>query len=414
MSEAVFILGVSMTPFAKCPEKSVKQLTREAVSAALADAGLAAGDLDSAIFANYAQGHMEGQIGIPGQVALRACGIGGIPIVNVENACASGSSALYLAVNLVRSGAAKIALAVGAEKMFSADKAATFSLFRGAWDVHDEGRTMAALRQSVADISAPSETASGDAQRSEFMEIYAALAKQHMRRFGLTQRQLAIVAAKNHFHSTFNPLSQYRTALSEAEILGARLIDWPLTLPMCSPISDGAAAAIVCNASMAKRLRSPRTVKIEAIVLASAGERNRDDLDRHVTRRAALKAYEEAGLGPEDMSVAEVHDATAMGEIIQVENLGFCEIGAGGYLAESGATRLGGRLPVNPSGGLESKGHPLGATGLGQIYELVTQLRGEAGGRQVEKARYAIAENGGGFNGVEEVSAVISILGNSH
>jgi acetyl-CoA acetyltransferase len=243
------------------------------------------------------------------------------------------------------------------------------------------------------------------------MDVYAALTKFHMKTFGLTERQLAMVAAKNHRHSTMNPLSQYRNDMTVDEVLNARMIAWPLTLPMCAPISDGAAAAVLCSEAAVKRFGRGRAVKVHATVLASGSDRAPERVDRHVTRRAAARAYEVAGLGPRDISVAEVHDASAFAEIVQAENLGFCELGQGGWLAEHGDSALGGQIPINPSGGLESKGHPIGATGLGQIHELVLQLRGEAGPRQVPGARFAIAENGGGFHGCEEAIACITILG---
>jgi acetyl-CoA acyltransferase len=193
--------------------------------------------------------------------------------------------------------------------------------------------------------------------------------------------------------------------------LSARIISWPLTLPMCAPISDGAAAAVLCRREALHRFDRRRAIRIHASVLASGSDRGAEDLQNHICRRAALLAYEKAGLGPSDMSLAEVHDATAMGEIIQCENLGLCQPGDGGAMAERGETALGGRLPLNPSGGLESKGHPIGATGLAQIFELVTQLRHEGGKRQVENARFAVAENGGGFHGYEEAAACVTILG---
>jgi len=196
-------------------------------------------------------------------------------------------------------------------------------------------------------------------------------------------------------------------------VLAARPIAWPLTLPMCAPVSDGAAAAIVCTGKALHRFQRTRAIRVHATVIASGSDRGPEDLDQHITRRAADLAYERAALGPADMSVAEVHDATAVGELIQTENLRFCELGAGGELAERGDTAIGGRIPVNPSGGLECKGHPIGATGLGQIYELALQLRGEAGVRQVENARFGIAENGGGFHGFEEAAACVTILGRS-
>nr|MBC8240131.1 thiolase family protein [Alphaproteobacteria bacterium] len=187
---------------------------------------------------------------------------------------------------------------------------------------------------------------------------------------------------------------------------------WPFTLPMCSPISDGSAAAIVMSEEAMDRhgVDKGRAVRVGASVISMGVARDPDDQSQHITARAARKAYEKAGVGPEDIDVAEVHDASAIAEIMQTENLGFCAIGEGGPLAESGATSIGGRIPVNPSGGLESKGHPIGTTGLAQIHELVSQLRGEAGPRQVEGARMAIAENGGGTYGIEEATACITIL----
>ena len=250
---------------------------------------------------------------------------------------------------------------------------------------------------------------------SPFMELYASLAKGHMKRFGTTERQLAAVAAKNHHHSTMNPLSQYQNDMSIDEVLAGKLICWPLTLPMCSPISDGAAAVILCtNRSALKRFGKSRAISVLACVLASGTDRDWQTAERHLCRTAALEACEQAGVDPSDVSVAEVHDASAFAEIVQIENLGFCELGQGGWLAERGETSIGGRISVNPSGGLESKGHPIGATGLAQIYELVQQLRGTAGARQVDGARLAVAENGGGFIGVEEAAAVVTILGRAN
>jgi acetyl-CoA acetyltransferase len=229
--------------------------------------------------------------------------------------------------------------------------------------------------------------------------------------FGTTQRQMAAVASKNHFHSSLNPLSQFRNDMSVDEVMNSRLISWPLTLPMCAPISDGAAAAVVCSKDALSRFDISRAVRVHACELGTGRDRDPAAFDQHVSRLTSLRAYEKAGVGPEDMSVAEVHDASAFAEIQHTENLGFCAYGEGGPLVESGATRLGGHIPVNPSGGLESKGHPIGASGLGQIYELGVQVRGEAGGRQVEGVQFAIAENGGGFHGVEEAAVCITILG---
>ncbi|MBO6783005.1 MAG: thiolase family protein [Alphaproteobacteria bacterium] len=406
----IYIVGVGMTPFGRFLDRSVKDLTREAVSGALADAGADVSDIEAAWFANASQSILEGQGSITGEIALRNMGIQEIPVTNVENACASASTALDQAATWLEAGRGGVALAVGAEKMFHEDKAKMMSVFDGGWDVHNVEAATARLL-SLGDGLDDPDGEEDTGTRSVFMDIYGALAKFHMKAFGTTQRQLAAVAAKNHVHSQHNPLSQYRDPMTVDEVMAARKVSWPLTLPMCSPISDGAAAAVLCREEELGRFDRTRAVKIEATALRTGSDRAPDAFDRHVTHLAAKDAYERSGLGPDDMDVAEVHDATAFAEIQQVENLGFCDFGAGGPLTESGATSLGGKIPVNPSGGLESKGHPVGATGLAQVFELTTQLRGEAGARQVPDARHAIAENGGGFHGIEEAVACVTILG---
>lgn len=408
MSDDIFVVGVGMTPFGKFLDVSLKELARDAVTAALADAGCEVADIDVAYFSNASQAAVEGQYMIPGQLALRSMGFARIPIVNVENACASASTAFYLASMQLKAGEADVALAVGAEKMYAADKERSFAVLGGAWDVHEVEQTLRNLELLRGGVLPPQ--AEGPT-KSVFMEVYAALAAQHMRRFGSTPRQFAAVAAKNHHHSVHNPLAQYRTDYSIDEILAARPVAWPLTLPMCAPISDGAAAVLLCRSSALHKFSRPRAVKVYSTVLASGSARGPEDLHEHISRRAALLAYERAGIGPEDISVAEVHDATAVGEVIQSENLGFCDLGEGGLIAERGETAIGGRIPINPSGGLECKGHPIGVTGLAQVVELVTQLRRESGQRQVDAARFAIAENGGGFHGFEEAVACVTILG---
>jgi len=407
---AIYIVGVGMTPFGKFLDRSIKQMTDAAVRAALSGAGAAIGDVEAAYFANAVQAVLEGQSSVPGEIALRTMGFAGIPITNVENACASASTALDMAATWLAAGRGGVALAVGAEKMFHQDRAKMFSVFDGGWDVHNAAATTARLLEMGAGVDDP-DGVGETGQRSIFMDVYAALAKFHMKTFGTTQAQMAAVAAKNHDHSQFNPLSQYREPMTLDEVLAARKISWPLTLPMCAPISDGAAAALLCREEELGRFDRARAVKIEATVLRSGTDRAPHEVDKHITHLAAMAAYEAAGLGPEDMDVAEVHDATAFAEIQQIENLGFCGFGEGGPTTLAGNTRLGGRIPVNPSGGLESKGHPVGATGLAQVFELVTQLRGEAGPRQVAGARFAIAENGGGFHGIEEAAACLTILG---
>jgi acetyl-CoA acetyltransferase len=329
----------------------------------------------------------------------------------VENACASGSTALMQAVAHIRAGMSEIALVAGAEKMFFPDQRdAMFRAFMGGTDIHrlQEFQQFAETQAKHLIPEAFRDVDTG--QRSFFMDSYAAQARLHMDKFGTTQRQLAAVAAKNHRHSTMNPMAQYQTAMSVEEVLNARLISWPFTLPMCAPISDGAAAAVVCSEQALSRLQRNRSVLIRGISLASGSTREADDFAKHIGRVAALKAYEDAELDPADIDVVEVHDATAYSEIQQIENLGLCPIGEGGAFSEAGHTSLGGRVPVNPSGGLVSKGHPVGATGIMQLHELVTQLRGEAGKRQVENARIAVAENGGGFYETEEAATVVTVL----
>ena len=408
----VYVAGVSMTPFGKQLNRSIKDLAAEALAGVLADAGADRQQIEAVFYGNCVQGHMEGQDMVRGQIALREAGIERIPVVNVENACATGSTALHMAVSYVRSGACDVALALGAEKMFSPDKALMFGAFDGAWDVHtvEQNRD---LLVSIGDGVPVPEGSQSERPYSVFMDVYAGLCRLHMKTYGTTQRQLAAVAAKNHQHSTHNPLSQYRQPYSIDEVMSAPPITFPLTLPMCSPISDGAAAAIVCNAAGLAKLGSSarRAKRVLASVLQTGSNRAPADYAQHVTRLAAERAYAQAGVGPTDVSVAEVHDATAMGEIIEIEALGLVAPGAGGPAAERGELTLGGRIPVNPSGGLESKGHPIGATGLGQVYELVTQLRGEAGARQVGGARIALAQNGGGIIGVEEAVVAVTVLG---
>ncbi len=410
--QEIFIIGVGMTRFGRWPDTDIKALTRMSVSAAIEDAGIKPDAIDAAFFANATQGHMEGQDMIRGQIALRAMGIASIPIVNVENACASGATAFQLAVASLKAGEHEIVLAIGAEKMLSKDKDRTLSAFHGAWDVATQEANQCRLLELGTGIQPPPGTMS-EKPYSVFMDVYAAFARHHMAHFGTTQRQLAAVSAKNHGHSVHNTLAQFRRPYTVEEVLAAAPIAFPLTLPMCSPVSDGSAAVVLASTGGMKRLGidGARAVRVLATVLQSGSDRRSDQPELHCTVRAATRAYEAAGIGPNDVSVAEVHDATAMGEIIQTENLGFCRFGDGGPIAERGETSVGGRLPINASGGLESKGHPIGASGLAQLHELVLQLRGEAGARQVHNARIGLAENGGGLIGIEEAAAVVTILG---
>ena len=407
----VYIAGIAMTVFGRHLERSLHDLAGEALQGALKDAGCHAGAIGAAFYSGMTNGPLQGQIAIPGQVIFSKIGIEGIPVYKVENACASGSSAFNLAVQSLKAGTTDVALAICAEKMNIPDKLKAFSIFEAGWDVSRAEENYATLIKMGEGITPPPGSES-ERPYSKFMAIYAAMCRYHMKTYGTTQRQIAAVCAKNHQHSVHNPYSQFRQPYTIDEVLAAPPITYPITLPMCAPLSDGAAAAILCSEEGLQRIGADRKrcINVAASVIRSFTHRRLDEPEKHVGRLAALQAYELAGLGPDDMDVAEVHDASAMGEIIQAENLGLAPLGGGGPAAERGEFTVGGRIPINPSGGLESKGHPLGATGIGQLFELATQLRGEAGARQVAGARHAIQENGGGMQGVEEAALAVHIL----
>ncbi len=413
----VYIIGVGMTQFAKHFEKSVKDLTEQALALTLADAGVPKEEIEAAWFSNAGWG-AQGQTSIRGQVALRRPGIMGIPITNVENACAGGATALHEAWLGVTSGLYECTLAIGTEKMYvqTESKEKSFEGFWGGTDVETVQEQMASMKkaaEALKDVAPKGEEVDLEGagkNRSVFMDFYSLGARAHIAQHGTTQAQLAFISAKNHFHSSMNPNAQYRKDMSVADVLAARTVSWPLTVPMCAPVGDGSAAAVLCSEEYLKKLDSPRPVKILASILGSGTDRASGDWKKSISVRLSRKAYERAGLGPEDISVAEVHDATAFGELHQTEMLGFCEYGEGGRFAETGATRLGGKIPINTSGGLQSRGHPIGASGLGMNHELVTQLRHEAGARQVEGCRLALAENGGGSLGGEEAAMGVHVL----
>ena len=407
----IFVVGVGMTPFGRLLDRSIYDLVGEAVGLAIKDAGCTTADIGSAYYATMTNGLFQGQTAIPGPIAMRRLGIEGIPVFTVENACASGSSAFNLATTALRAGICDIALAVGVEKMNIPDKARMFSAFDGGWDVSTVDANKATLLAIGEGVTPPPGTMS-ERPYSVFMDVYAAFCRHHMKTYGTTQRQIAAVAAKNHAHSVHNPLSQFRTSFTIDEVLAAPPIAYPLTTLMCSPISDGAAAVVLCNAAGLKRLNGAagRAIRVLASVIQTGSDRGLDEPEKIVAHLAAKKAYEIAGVSPADVDVAEVHDASAIGEILNAESLMLVPFGEGGPAAERGDFTIGGRMPINPSGGLESKGHPIGATGLGQLHELVTQLRGEAGQRQVVGARIAAHENGGGLFGIEEAVVAVTLL----
>ena len=413
MSEDVYIIGTAMTKFGKHLEKGVKALTGEALELVLKDCGLERKDMEAAWFSNGGWGYHSFQHAIRGQVALSANGLEGIAIVNVENACASGSTALHSAWAALKAGIYDCVLAIGAEKMYDNDRAKTMLFFMSGADVEELPAFLAKFQEDERlrrekearenGIDIPMEKQGG---HSAFMDLYSIGARMHMDKYGTTQRQLACIAAKAHNNSVHNHNAQFTFPMTVEEVLADREVSYPLTRSMCAPVGDGAAAAVLCNERFLKRRGPGRAIRVRASALRSGKREGKSD----ICARASKAAYEMAGLGPEDIDVVEVHDATAFGELYQTEQMGFCPIGEGGLFAESGATAIGGKIPVNPSGGLIARGHPLGASGLAQIYELATHLRGEAGKRQVQGCRVAMAENGGGFLGQGEAAMAIHIL----
>ena len=405
MGEA-YIIGVGMTRFGRHLDRSHSDLAQEAARLALADAGVDASAIDSTVYANVIQGFFSGEMSIPGEFALRPLGISGVRAITIEAACASSTVGLHQAIAQVRAGMSDLALVVGVEKLYSEDRATKFAVFQQKLDIAVAQDYLAKTDGMLAPLP---DGAAGTGPNA-LMEAYAAQARLHMATYGTTQRQIAAVAAKNHAHSVSNELSQYRHAMSVEEILGAPSVAWPLTMPMCAPISDGASAAIVCSAEKLRQLGISGAARVRASDSLTGQDRAPDDYAQHVTRRLSARLYEVAGVGPKDFDFAEVHDASSSGEIVQVEALGLVPPGEAGPAAERGDLSLGGRIPVNLSGGLVSKGHPLGATGTAQIHEIVLQLRGAAGARQSAGARLALAENSGGFYGVEDAMSAITIL----
>ncbi len=411
----VYVIGTACTAFGKFPNKSFKQLTREVYLPLLADAGLDNGDrIDTSWFANVKM-EMFKQPNIRGQVCFSELVAEGLfpeyaPMINVEGACATGSLAFHGAVKDILSGQAGIALAVGVEKTFIPDDPERqYQLFTGGLDQMDPEVWHAYYRKAGEKMNRP--WTLNEAGGTLNMDTYAIQAAYHMAKYGSTQKQLAIAASKTHYNGSLNPLAQYQFEVSVDKAMSDREIAFPLTRSMCAPIGDGAAAALLCSKQVLDGLPAAvreRAVKVRATGLANGKYRDIDEPG--VSHIAARRAYAAGGLSPGDIDLAEVHDATTFGEIYQPEMLGFCDFGGGGKLAESGATAIGGRIPINTSGGLISKGHPVGATGLSMIHELSAQLRGEAGKRQVKDADIALAENGGGTMGFDDAICAITVL----
>lgn len=427
----VMVVGSGMTRFGKFPERPVRSLTEEAVSEALGDAGIGPTDVGFVAFANAVGGILQAQEMIRGHSALHHTGLLGVPIVDVENACASASSAFHVAWLAVASGAVEVALAVGAEKLTHPEKIRSLAAIGTALDLEDfpdarqmlsavllgwrpaepgtgaEGKAPTRGEPQGPTRGEPQGPAVAGGDHSAFMDVYAAMTRMYQERSGATVEDLAAVSVKNHRHAAANEKAQYRRPVTVEEVLGSRMVSAPLTVLMCSPIADGAAALVLASAEAARRLAVP-AVRVRASALLSGRDRGLDE--DSVAERAARQAYEAAGIGPGDLDVVELHDAAATAELLLYEELGLCAAGEGPKLLASGDTTLGGRVPVNPSGGLLSRGHPIGATGCGQLVELVDQLRGRCGVRQVEGASVALAENGGGFIGADAAATVVTVL----
>ena len=412
MSDKVYVYSVGMTKFGKFLDKSIKDLTAEALKAIQNDDDFNLSNIEAAWFSNTGWGMTDFQHSIRGQVALTPNGVDKISITNVENACASGSTAFNGAWTAIKAGVVDCTLAIGTEKVYQEDRAKMMGGFATYTDVERTRAMMEQMKAAAAKKRAEQAKDQKDGDKkgkkgghSVFMDFYAAGARGHMKKYGTTQRQLAAIAAKNHNNSTLNPYAQYTFPMTVDQVMEDYEVAYPLTRAMCAPVGDGSAAAILCSEEFLKEHPNDKAVLVRASILRSGSWQN-----DNCSKRSSEAAYKMAHLTPKDINVAEVHDATAYGELENLEQMGFCQLGKGGPFTESGETQIGGKIPVNPSGGLISRGHPLGASGLAQIYELVTQLRGDAGKRQVNNPRFALAENGGGTIGSGPAAMCVHIF----
>ncbi len=381
----VSILGVGMTRFGIHKDLSSKQLGVESVWRAIKDAGIQPKDIQIAYCGYALSGLLGGQASGLGQLILKDMGITGIPVTHVENACSSSACALREAWLAVASGYYDIALALGVEKMTSAKTGKVIKALISSSDVE--------LETGIV-----------------FPGMFAMIAQRHMYEFGTTREQMAKVAVKAHKYGAMNPNAHFQKEITLEFALNSQMIASPLRLLDCCPISDGAAAAILVSEKLAKKL-SKNSIQIASSALKTGLYTD----DRLITRfestvEAAKEAYEVAAIGPEDIDLAEVHDCFTIAEIVHIEDLGFCKKGEGGGFIENGYAEIDGQTPINISGGLKAKGHPVGATGLGQIAELVWQLRGQAGQRQIEGAKTGLAHCMGGFLHADGASLAVHIL----
>ena len=381
----VVVAGGEVGAFGLWPDSSLQTLAQPVVEAALRDAGVQAAQLEAAYVGNALGGLMQGQETMLGQMLLPASGIQSIPVHNVKNACSSGADAMALAWSAVAYGQYDCVLVLGVEKMTHPDRT----------------RAMAALASA-------SDRQPADPGRSVFMDLNAERAKNYMRRYGATPRHFALCAAKNRFHASLNHKAAVRTLMDADAILQDRMVLDPLTRAMCGGIADGAAAVVLVSSAFARRhgLHGPK-VRASCVV---SGQPQRSADAPSASARCGVLAFAAAGLDPRDVSLAEVHDPTAPQEFIDIEDLGLCAPGQAFVLSESGQTQLGGRMPVNVSGGLTCRGHPVGATGVAQIVELSRQLSDRAGPAQVAGARWGLAQMAGGLLGSDSAVACVHLL----
>ena len=382
-TNSVYITGAGQTPCGRFRNETLASLAILALDGALADATLDPERIDAIFFANALAGLMTGQECVRGQVALRHSRYGGIPIVNVDNACASGSTALHLACQAIAAGTHGTVAVVGAEKMSDPERTKPIRALAGAADV-------SMLTNSSED-------------HSVFMDSYAQRAQRRIDEQGWEPSDFAEVVVKNRAHAAGNPGAQYRDPMTAEKVLASRMISPPLTLPMCSPIGDGAAALVVSG----KPHSGKRRIRIRASALSATG----GPAPGSVVQRAMATAREQSGIAASEVGVIEIHDATASAELEAYEHLGLAPEGEGNRLIIERRTRLGGSLPVNTNGGLISRGHPVGATGVLQITELIDQLTGCADSRQIDPIpTLALAQNAGGFVEGDNAVGVITIL----
>ncbi len=374
----VFVAGVGMIRFGRFPDRPIEALGGEAVLKALADAGIDRPQIQETFCGSGFGGPLLGQR------ILRDLGMTGMPITNIENACSSGTTALREGVAAVAMGRTDVALVIGIDKL---------TRFGGG--------------------TVPLELTDLEVGEGMVMPgLYAMRARRYMHETGATPKHLAMVSVKAHKNGTMNPYAQYQKAVTIEEVLGSRMIADPLTMYMCCPTGDGAAAAVITTKENAKKWGAI-PIRVAASTLQSGLFKTgfRDMAMNELSARTARLAYEQAGLSPKDVSLAEVHDAFAIAEVIYYEALGFCGRGEAKKLIEEGATEISGRIPVNPSGGLKTRGHPVGATGVAQVCEAIWQLRGQAGARQVKNAKVALTHcTGGGISGLDHGACSIHIF----